>query len=152
MTKGEDFVPGKITYERAEGGEQAHLKINLADAASDDIRALNKILQWQDGKPNLPNVEFDLDPNAIAGAKLINALERRGFDVEFNKEEGTVDISKDIKLGDGKSPGEPIRRAQVIFDPEFGPVVEIGKGHFVHDHRLSVREKAWLIKNARDVT
>ena len=150
MTIG-DNLDRRVTFERAEGGEPAHLKINLADAAREDIAALGKILHWQDGKPNLPAVEIDLDPGASGGAKLINALERRGFDVDFNKD-GTVDISKTIKLGDGKSPGEHIRQAQVVFDPQFGPVVELGKGNFFDDHRLSVREKAFLIKNAYDRT
>lgn len=151
MTIGDNFAQAKVTFEK-ERGEPAHLKINLADAARDDIAALAKILNWQGGKPGLPNLEIDLSPDADGAAKLIGALEHRGFNVEIDKENQTLDISKTVKLGDSKSPGEHIRRAQVVFDPEFGPVVEIGKGHYFHSDGLNLREKAFLIKKAFDKT
>lgn len=150
MSKFEDFS-GKITIEK--GGESAQLKVNLADVTRDDMKAMNQIMQCHDKANLLPRCEIDLNPNLAGAAKVINALERRGFDVDINKENRTVEISKDVKFGDGYSlPGDPPRRAQIVFDREFGPTVEITNKHFGHEHanKYGWRERvAWhAVKNA----
>lgn len=125
-------------------------KVNLADASRDEMYLLNKMLHCDGKNAYLPLCEIGVDPTTRPGQKLINALERRGFDVDVDKENGTVEISRPIKFGDGhRLPGDPVRRAEVVWDREQGVHVEIGKP-LGHDHKYSLAERAaWRI--ARNV-
>lgn len=152
MNKYEDFG-AKVTFEK--GTEPAQLKINLTDATREDIKAMNQIMHCHDKDNLLPRCEIDLNPERRDAVKVINALERRGFDVEIDKENRTIEITKDVKIGDGYNlPGDPQRQARIVFDRQFGPTVELSGKHLDHDHlnRFGWREKvAWgIVKNAYD--
>lgn len=154
MSKFEDFSNSKVTFEKEFSGDGVNFKINLADATRNDLVAMSKIMSCQETPGGLPKCEIDLDPPG-PGAKLINALERRGFDVDIDKETGRIEITKDVKIGHGyRLPGDPERHAQVTFDPRIGPTMTFNTEHKDHMHpdRFGWRERvAWhAMKNAYD--
>lgn len=145
MTRFDDIDYAKVTYERDKGGEGRNLQVNLVDVSRDEFQAMNKILHNHDKQNFLPNCEVDFNPGEHKAAKLINALERRGFEVEFNKENRTIEISKELKLGEM---AKEFRVGKLDFTPRH----DFRHGHLQHDHANTFgwRERlAWrAAKNA----
>ena len=147
MSKFEDISSAKLSFER--GDDSAQLKINLADVTRNEIRAMNQLMHCQDKDGILPRCDIDVDFDHHPGraAKLIHALERRGFDVDIDRENKTIEITKDFKGGQGDDGcGDAAPGAKVLVNREFGPHIEIGRAHLGHDHfnRFGWRERAIL--------
>ncbi len=156
MSNFEDFG-GKVTFEKGQNGEPSSLTINLADITRDEFRQMREMRQMvRDERDNvLPHCDIDFEPdhNLGAGKRLINALERRGFDVDVDKEERTIKISKDFDKEGGCKPLENAaeRRAQAFFGREFHPVARMIHRDWVEDHpvRHALRERL-VIRALRD--
>lgn len=145
MNRFDDIDYAKVTYEGQKGGEGSKLQVNLVDVSRDEFQAMDRIMHNQDRPNCLPNCELDFNPGEHKAAKLINALERRGFNVEFDKENRTIEISKELKLGE-------MAKEFKVGKLDFTPRVDFRHGHLEYDHpnRFGLREKlAWrAAKNA----
>jgi len=154
MSKFEEIGCAKIAFDRAD--DSAQLNVNLADVGRNEIRAMRQAMNGQDQAGMLPHIDIDVDVDVdvnhklAKAAHLIKALERRGFDVDIDKEDRSIEISKDFDKGFNR-PLIPGRRAHLEFDREQGLTIELGPRHWGHEHhnRFGWRERA-IINAVKD--
>lgn len=141
MSNFEDFG-GKVTFEKRQNGEPAHLTIDYADVTRDEFKQLAQMRHCNEQDSNLPCCDIDFGHGIDRPAKLLHALERRGFDVDVDKENRTIEISKDHGLGSKYEEGRE-HYLKNVSDKECGPNIKIIHADFDHPHpiRHELRER-----------